>query len=354
MKTKITELLGIKYPIIQAGMNYAAHPPLVAAVCNAGGLGILGALSMRPEELTQAINQVRSLTDKPFGVNFLPYHPEIDKMIDIMIKEKVAVASYGRGNPVSVIARTKEAGMINLPTTGSVKQAVRAQEDGADAVIIQGTEAGGHSSYVSTTVILPKTVDAVKIPVVAAGGFCDGRGLVAALAFGAQGISMGTRFIVTKECTVNDIIKEHFIKASESDTVITDRVTGMRCRGLDNQLIQMLEKQSVKRDLFSFMKAIPAAQAMSKEFGVPVWKVLMSGMKMRDVYEMEFNKMGYASFSGLRIKAALEGGDKEMGFMPCGQVCGRISDIPTVKELIDRMIAEAEEISGVVCKNMGS
>jgi NAD(P)H-dependent flavin oxidoreductase YrpB (nitropropane dioxygenase family) len=354
MKTKITELFGIKYPIIQAGMNYAAHPPLVAAVSNAGGLGILGALSMRPEELRQAIHKIRSLTSKPFGVNFLPYHPEVDKMIDIMIEEKVPVSSYGRGNPAHIIACTKAAGMINLPTTGSVKHALKAQEDGADAVIIQGTEAGGHCSYVSTTVLLPKTVDAVKIPVVAAGGFCDGRGLVAALALGAHGISMGTRFIVTKECTVSEVIKQHFIKAGENDTVITDKVTGMRCRGLKNQLIDMLETQSVKRDLFSFLKAIPAARAMSKEFGVPAWKVLTSGMKMRDIYEMQFNKMGYASFGSLRIREALEKGDEDMGFMPCGQVCGRISDIPTVKELIDRMIAEAEEITGGVSAVWGT
>ena len=348
MRTRITELFGIKYPIIQAGMNYAAHPPLVAAVSNAGGLGILGALSMRPEELRQAIREIRSLTDKPYGVNFLPYHPEIDKMIDVMIEEKVPVASYGRGNPTHIIARTRAAGMLSIPTMGSVKHALKAQEDGADAVIIQGTEAGGHCSYVSTTVLLPKTVDAVKIPIVAAGGFCDGRGLVAALALGAQGISMGTRFIVTKECTVSEVIKQHFIKAGENDTVITDKVTGMRCRGLKNELIDMLEKQSVKRDLLSFLKAIPAAQAMSKEFGVPAWKVLTSGMKMRDVYEMEFNKMGYASFGGLRIKAALEKGDEDMGFMPCGQVCGRIDDIPSVQELMDRIVGEAEMILGTI------
>jgi enoyl-[acyl-carrier protein] reductase II len=228
MKTRFTELFGIKYPIVQAGMNFAAFPPLVAAVCNAGGLGILGALSMRPDELRENIKQIRSLTDKPFGVNFLPYHPEVDKMIDVMIEEKVAVASYGRGNPTHIIKRTKEAGMLNLPTMGAVKHAQKAEQDGADAVIIQGTEAGGHCSYVSTTVILPKTVESVKIPVIAAGGFCDGKGLVAALAMGAQGISMGTRFIVTKECTVADNIKEHFIKASEIETVITDKVTGMR------------------------------------------------------------------------------------------------------------------------------
>ena len=344
MRTKITEMLGIKHPIIQSGMNYAARPPLVAAVSNAGGLGILGALSMRPYELREAIRQIRDLTEKPFGVNFLPYHPEVDKMIDIMIEEKVPVASYGRGNPKHIIERTKAAGMFNIPTLGSVKHAMRAEQDGADAAIIQGTEAGGHSSYVSTTVLLPKTVDAVKIPIVAAGGFCDGRGLLAALALGAEGISMGTRFIATVECTVADNVKQHFLRSSENDTVITDKITGMRCRGLDNKLVRLLETESIGAGLFSFFKAIPAARIMGREFGVPAWKLLTSGMKMRDAYEMAFNRLGYASFGGLRIKAALENGDEEMGFMPCGQVCGRINDIPTVEGLIDRIMAEAEEI----------
>ena len=352
MKTRITELLGIKHPIIQSGMNYAAHPPLVAAVSNAGGLGILGALSLRPQELREAVKQIRDLTDKPFGVNFLPYHPEVEKMIDIMIEQKVPVASYGRGNPKHIIERTKTAGMLNLPTLGSVKHAVKAEQDGADAAIVQGTEAGGHCSYVSTTVLLPKTVDAVKIPIVAAGGFCDGRGLVAALAFGAQGISMGTRFIATQECTVADSVKRYFLKASENDTVITDKVTGMRCRGLDNKLVRLLETKSAGAELFSFFKAIPAARIMGKEFGVPAWKLLISGMKMRDAYEMEFNKLGYASFSGMRIRAALENGDEEMGFIPCGQVCGRITDIPTVRELIDRIVAEAEEIWDKITPNI--
>lgn len=279
VKTRLTELLGIRHPIIQSGMNYAAHPPLVAAVSNSGGLGILGALSMRPDELRLAIRQIRELTDKPFGVNFLPYHPEVDAMIDVMIAEKVPVASYGRGNPRHIIERTKAAGMLNMPTLGSVKHAVRAEQDGADAAVIQGTEAGGHSSYVATTVLLPKTVDAVRIPVAAAGGFCDGRGLVAALALGADGIAMGTRFIATEECTVMESVKRHFLQAGENDTIITDKVTGMRCRGLDNRLVHLLETQSRGADLLSFFKAIPAARIMGREFGVSPWRLLLSGIK---------------------------------------------------------------------------
>jgi len=341
IKTRITEMLGIKYPIIQSGMGHAAFPPLVAAVCNAGGLGILGAQAFRAEEVKEAIKQIRDLTDRPFGVNFLPYHPDAERILDIIIEEKVRVASYGRGNPQRIIERTKPLGIINLPTMGAVRHAIRAEKDGADAIVIQGTEAGGHCSYVSTTVLLPKTVDAVKLPVVAAGGFCDGRGLVAALAFGAEGIAMGTRFIVTKESTVHDNIKQHFIRASENDTLVTDKITGMRCRGLHNKLTEMVE---TKWGGLSFFKAIPAARAMSKEFGVPAWKILRSGMAVKEAYEVEFSKLGYAYFGGNRIRDALVNGNEEMGFMPCGQVCGRITDIPTVKELMERIAAEAEEI----------
>jgi len=341
IRTRITEMLGIKYPIIQSGMSNASFPPLVAAVCNAGGLGILGAQAFRANEVREAIKQIRDLTDKPFGVNFPPYHPDAEQVLDIMIEEKVAVASYGRGNPQRIIERTKPYGIINLPTMGAVRHAIRAEKDGADAIILQGTEGGGHASYVATTVLLPKVVDAVKLPVVAAGGFCDGRGLVAALAFGAEGIAMGTRFIVTKESTVHDNIKQRFIRASENDTIITDKVTGMRCRALKNNFTDLVE---TKGGGLSFFKAIPAARAMSKEFGVPAWKILRSGMAMKEAYEMEFSKLSQIPFSTDRSRAALVNGDEEMGFMPCGQVCGRIADIPTVKELMERIAAEAEEI----------
>ena len=341
MKTRITELLGIKYPIIQAGMSYAAYPPLVAAVCEAGGLGILGAQAMRAEELREAIREVKARTDKPFGVNFLPYHPDAEKVLDIMIEEKVAVASYGLGNPEMIIRKTKPHGIVNLPTIGAVRHALRAERDGAHAVILQGTEAGGHSSYVATMVLLPMVTDALSIPVVAAGGFCDGKGLAAAMAMGADGISMGTRFIVTQENSVPDNIKQRFIQASENDTVITDKVTGMRCRGLSNKLTELVETQGTG---FGIFKAISAARTMGKEFGVSLFMILRSGMQMKDAYELEFSKMGFVSFGGDRIKDALVGGDDYMGFMPCGQVCGRVNDIPTVSELIERIMAEAEEI----------
>ena len=346
IKTKLTEMLGIKYPIIQSGMADAAFPPLAAAVCNAGGLGILGAQAMSAAEVRKAIRWMHDLTDKPFGINFLPYHPEAEKILEIMIEEKVAVASYGRGDPTRIIERTKPAGIFNLPTIGAVSHAIKAEQRGADAVIIQGTEAGGHCSYVSTTVLLPKAVDAVEIPVIAAGGFCDGRGLVAALSLGAQGVAMGTRFILTKECTVPDNIKQFFIRSGENDTIITDKVTGTRCRGLRNKLTGLLETNTKGLNLF---KAAASALAMSREFGVSPLKILKTGLRMKEAYEMEFSKVGYASFGRSRIKSGVRDGDEGMGFLPCGQVCGRINDIPSVKDLIESIIAEAGDVLDKIC-----
>jgi len=338
---RITELLGIKYPIIQAGMNYGAYPPLVAAVSNAGGLGLLGAGAMSADELRQNIKAIRDLTDKPFGINILATSPALDALIGVMIEEKVPVASYGRGDPKKIVERTKPHGIINMPTVGAVKHAVRVESYGADAVIIQGMEGGGHTSYISTLVLLPQIVAAVKIPVVAAGGFCDGKGLVAALALGAEGISMGTRFALTKESTIPEEIKQFYLRAEGDGAVITERVTGTRCRGLDNNLVKTFEG---KRRGLALKEAISSLMEMRHEFQVPLWKILLSGLRMKGAYKISVSQLGNAVAGRARIKKALVEGDSVWGFMPCGQVCGRIDDIPSCPELIERIMTEANEI----------
>ncbi|MEE8471745.1 MAG: nitronate monooxygenase, partial [Dehalococcoidia bacterium] len=193
MKTRLTELLHIESPIIQAGMVHVSFPSLVAGASNAGALGILGAGAMSPQELRDNIRKVQALTDRPFAVNVIPDNTLLEELLDVIIEEKVPVASFGVGNPQRIIRHTRPHGIVNIPTVGSLRHAIRAEEGGADAVIIQGTEAGGHSSHVSTMVLLPLVAERLKIPVVAAGGICDGRGLVAALALGAEGIAMGSR-----------------------------------------------------------------------------------------------------------------------------------------------------------------
>ncbi len=340
VKTRITELLGIRHPIIQAGMNYAAYPPLVAAVSNAGGLGLIGAGSMTAGELRKNIQETRKLTDKPFGVNLLATSPILDELMDVMVEEKVAVASYGRGDPKKIVERTRPHGILNIPTVGAVKHALKVEGYGADAIIIQGFEGGGHTSYLSTLVLLPKVVESVKIPVVAAGGFCDGKGLVAALALGASGISMGTRFALTKESTVLQSIKEYYLKNSGDDAIITDHVTGTRCRGLDNKLVTTIEA----KHRFALLEGFSSVLELRKAFGVPLWRVLLSGLQMKKAYEIPASELGNAAAGNERIKKALVEGDAEWGFMPAGQVCERIRDIPSCDELVQRIIRETDGI----------
>ena len=356
MKTRITELLGIKYPIIQSAMNYVAYPSLVAAVSNAGGLGILGAASMNPDDLRKNIKQTRELTDKPFGVNFLPYHPEAAEVQSMLVEEKITVASYGRGDPEEIVGRTRPHGVINMPTIGAVRHAVKTEGYGVDALVCQGWEGGGHASYVATLVLLPMVVEAVKVPVVAAGGFCDGKGLVSALAMGAEAIAMGTRFAVTKECPIPDNIKEMYLKASETDTVITPNVTGTRCRALPNKLTDIVDKQERG---FPVIRAIKGVFGMGRVLGVPWWKLGGAAVEMRKAYDIPLSLSGLSQLvaSAYRHDAmprALVRGDAEMGFMPSGQVCGRLKDIPTCQELIERIVSEAEEIQNRVGMIIGS
>ena len=313
MKTRITELLKIKHPIIQGAMSWVSFPPLVAAVSNAGGLGILGAAFMSVDELRENIRQTKTLTDKPFGVNFMANNPEIDKLLDVIIEEEVRVASYGVGNPEKVIERTKPQGIINMPTMGALRHAVRAEQNGADAVIVQGTEAGGHTGYVATSILTQLVASKVKIPVVAAGGIACGRGLLSALVLGAEGISMGSRFIVTREAPVPLNVKEHLIERTEEDTVITDNFTGVRCRVIKNKFVDnMLE---LARN------------------GTDPWEIMQTGVG--------------------KIRKAYVEGDIEGGSLAFGQVCGLIREIPTCQELLDDIIREAEEAMYAIGEKVG-
>jgi enoyl-[acyl-carrier protein] reductase II len=304
LKTRITELLGIEHPIVQGAMAWVSFPPLVAAVSNAGGLGILGAAFMTAEEVRQNIREVKGLTSKPFGVNIIPDNPQLEEVLDVIVEEKPKVVSYGIGDPIRIIQRCKPIGIICLPTVGAVRHAVKAEKDGADAVVVQGSEGGGHCSYVATMVLVPLVVDKVKIPVVAAGGFADARGLVAALALGAEGVSMGTRFICTKESPVPHSIKMKYLQVNEEDTLITGHFTGVRCRVIRNKLAE------------EFMR-LDEGQAPPREHMA----------------------LGIGRFR----KAFLEG-DAEWGSLAGGQVVGLIDDIPSCQELIQRIVNGAERI----------
>ena len=303
MKTRITELLGIEYPIIQGAMSWVSLPPLVAAVSNEGGLGILGSSFMIPDEFRESIKTIKELTSKPFGVNFMPENPQLEELLDIIIDEKVPIASYGKGNPKRIIERTKPHNIINMPTMGAVKHAVKAEQDGADAIIVQGTEGGGHTGFIAASILVPMVTERVKIPVVAAGGIGDGRGLLAALSWGAEGIAMGSRFMATEECTIPVHVKEWLVSSKETDTVVTDNLTGVRCRVLRNKFSESLLEMKEKK--------------------VSKWDMMQHA---RD-----------------RFRKAFREGDLEWGSIGCGQVAGLINDIPTCKEFIERIVKDAEE-----------
>ncbi len=308
--TTLTELLHIKYPIIQGGLAYLAYADLAAAVSNAGGLGQITAMSLEtPEQLQLEIESVRKKTTKPFGVNFAigQYGRKYSHMLDIATEQKVPVISITGGNPAPVFEQLKEVDVKKIVLVAGVRQAVKAEQLGADAVIVVGQEGGGHLGRddIGTFVLTPQVVDAVSIPVIASGGIGDGRGLLAAMALGAAGIEMGTRFIATKECVhAHDVYKEMLVNKSESETVVIKRSIGAPARAINNSwTTEILEKEANGAD-----------------------------------YEALKNYI-----SGEANKRLIYDGSIDEGFAWAGQVMGLIHDVPTVSELFERMMKEAEQ-----------
>lgn len=251
MKTRITELLGIEYPVIQGGMAWVATHELASAVSNAGGLGIIGAGGAPAEWVRDQIRQVKAKTDRPFGVNVMLMNPEADQIAQVIVEEKVPVVTTGAGNPGKYIELWKNAGVKIIPVVASVALAKMMERGGADAVIAEGTESGGHIGAQTTMTLVPQVVDAVNIPVIAAGGIADGRGFAAAFALGAEAIQVGTRFVVSKESIVHENYKERIIKAKDIDSEVTGRSTGHPIRVLRNQMTReylKMEKEGASLD----------------------------------------------------------------------------------------------------------
>lgn len=342
LHTKLCDLLGVEYPIIQTGMGFVTPPRLVAAVCNAGGFGILGAASWDVEETREKIHETKKLTDKPFGVNFLPYHPRIEELLDLLIDEKVKVASYARAPSSKVAERTKPHGILNIASIGAVRHAAKTEAWGIDAVIAQGMEGGGHTGYVASTVLIPEVVDTVKIPVVAAGGFCDGRGLVAALAWGAAGIAMGTRFLLTKESPIPDHIKQVYLNAPSNGTIVSDRIDGLPQRVLKSRVVDILESQGRG---FPLVRGIRGFFQMRQLFTeVPWWRLLESAWGRKKAYEVSLSQLALAGTFPRMLTRATVDGNADEGVMPGGQVSGIIKEIPSCQELIEHIVSQAEEI----------
>ncbi len=333
MKTRMTELLGIKHPIMLAGMAFVSLPKLVAAVSNSGGIGMLNSVAYAPGQIKEVIREVKSLTDKPFGVNATLILPNARENIEIAIEEKVPIINFALGKGDWIIKAVHGYGGKVLATVAIEKHARRAEMDGADALVVTGHEAAAHGAEVGSLVLIPSMARHTKLPIIAAGGFCDGRGLAAALVLGAEGISMGTRFMLTQECGMHEKAKEVSLKASMEDTICSEKIDGLPGRWLKNPAaIRMAEERP------SLLQAFLSAWRIKNMVNVPFFKLFLGGLKQRGVQDLARQAL---SLKGL--KAAIDNGDLETGVLPMGQAIGLIKDLPSCKEVIERTVAEAEE-----------
>lgn len=339
LHTELCDLLGCEYPIIQTAMGWIATPELVAASCNAGGFGFLAAAVLSPDEVEPFILKTKELTDKPFGLNFHSFQPGVDHVIDMVIKHKLKAVSFGRAPDKDMIARLKEAGVLCIPTVGAAKHAQKAVAMGADAVVIQGGEGGGHTGAVPTSLLLPQVVDSVDVPVIAAGGFHDGRGLVAALAFGACGIAMGTRFLLTQESPVPATTKDKYLSADVANIPASKALDGMPQRMIMNKVLQKMDSASQPELL---VRAIINGLKFRKLTGAKMTEVIKSGWDMARKTDMTLGQTIMAPNAPVLIQRAMVEGRPDEGVLPSGQVAGLIDEIPTCAELISRIIATAE------------
>ncbi len=335
MKTRITELFGIRYPVLLSGMSWISVPEMVAAVSNAGGLGILATGPFDADQTRKAVRRIRELTDKPFGGNASLLFPGAKENAKVLLDEKVPVINFSLGKGDWIVKAAHAYGGKVVATVVNARHALRAQEFGTDAVIATGYEAAAHGESVTSMVLVPSLVDVLKIPVIAAGGFADGRGLVAALALGAEGIAMGTRLMTTKESPLHGNFKKLSIDKDVTDTYYSKRFDGLYCRVMKTEGATKALKKG-----FDIVGAFVNSKDIASQMNIPYWKmflgVLASGWK--NAYQLAYMANAFKIF-----KLATEDGDVERGVLPVGQVTGLLKDEPTVAELMERMMKEAEE-----------
>ncbi|MFP1624744.1 NAD(P)H-dependent flavin oxidoreductase [Streptomyces sp. 5K101] len=339
MSTPLTELVGVRHPMVQTGMGWVAGPRLVSAAANAGALGILASATMTVDQLRSAVREVRSRTNAPFGVNLRADAGDARERVGIIIDEGVKVASFALAPSRDLIARLKDAGVVVIPSIGARRHAEKVAAWGADAVIVQGSEGGGHTGDVATTVLLPQVVDAVDIPVIAAGGFHDGRGLVAALAYGAAGIAMGTRFLLTSDSTVPDAVKATYLAAAVQDVTVTTKVDGLPHRMLRTELVDALARSGRAAAL---LRAVRHAAAFRHETGMSWARMVRDGLAMKHGKDLTWSQVLLAATTPMLLKASMVDGRTDLGVMAAGQVAGLIDDLPSCADLVDRVMAEAQ------------
>jgi NAD(P)H-dependent flavin oxidoreductase YrpB (nitropropane dioxygenase family) len=339
LRTPACELFGIDVPIVQTGMGWVAGARLVSATAGAGALGILASATMTYDQLAAAIREVKARTDRPFGVNLRADAEDAEQRVQLLIREQVKVASFALAPSERQIKTLKDAGVCVVPSIGARRHAEKVAGWGADAVIMQGGEGGGHTGPVATTLLLPQVVDAVGIPVIAAGGFFDGRGLVAALAYGAAGVAMGTRFLLTQESTVPDSVKRYYLACTVADTVVTTRIDGVPHRVLRTEFVDDLEHTSAA---LAMPRAIRNAFAF-KRMSRTSWRgIVREGMAMKREGDLKWSQVILAANTPMLLRAGLVEGRLDAGVLSSGQSVGVIDDLPTVAELVERIMSEAE------------
>lgn len=339
--TPACELFGIRYPIVQTGMGWVAGARLTSATSQAGGLGILASATMSYDALVEAVADVRGRTDRPFGVNLRSDHADIDRIAALLISEEVAVASFAQAPSSQLVERLKNGGVVCMPTVAARRHAQKMAELGVNAVIAQGAEGGGHTGAIPTSLLLPDVTDAVDIPVLGAGGFKDGRGLVAALAWGAAGVAMGTRFLLTQESTVPDAVKAQYLAAALTDTVVTRAVDGVPQRVIRTPLVDRLEASFPPA---AALRSLSSALALRRLTDTSLADLMREGLAMRRRSGLGWGQTMMAANAPMLTRAGLVEGRVDAGILPTGQVVGLIDSLPTVAEVIEAVVVEAEAV----------
>ncbi|MEU9796577.1 nitronate monooxygenase [Streptomyces sparsogenes] len=341
LRTPLCDLVGVRHPIVQTGMGYVSGPELTAATAAAGGLGILAGATLSLEETRAAIRSVRERTDAPFGVNLRGDAPDLRERGELLVREGVKVASFALAPDERVVRGLKDAGLVVIPSVGARRHAEKVRAWGADAVVAQGCEGGGHTGAVPTSILLPQVVDAVDIPVIAAGGFRDGRGLVAALAQGAAGIAMGTRFLLTSDSTVRDSVKAEYLRRGVTDTVVTPALDGVPQRVLRTGPVERLLREG---PLSRLVRSLRHAVAFRGVSGVRWADMIREGLAMRRSRGLGWSQVLMAANTPMLLRAAMVDGRTDLGTLASGQVAGVIDDLPSCAELIERIMAEADTV----------
>ncbi|MBN9619720.1 MAG: nitronate monooxygenase [Actinobacteria bacterium] len=335
------DLFGVRYPVVQTGMGWVSSPELVAGTANAGGLGILASATLSVDETDRAIGRITELTGAPFGVNMRGDAPDLPERAALLVKHGVRVASFALAPKEKVIRELKDAGLVVVPSIGARRHAEKVAAWGVDAVIVQGGEGGGHTGSVATSILLPQVTAAVDLPVIGAGGFHDGRGLVAALAYGAEGVAMGTRFLLTQESPVPESVKREYLTRGVNDTVVTSVLDGVPQRVLRTELVDhLIEGSAVSR----FARSARHAVAFKKMSGTSWSDMVREGLAMKKSHELSWSQVLMAANTPMMLRSSMVDGRTDLGTMASGQVAGVIDDLPTCAELLARIITQADEV----------